>query len=354
MKETIMKSASISFIATSLPLLLSGCSKDLQIPSIESLTSSMMDIYFEPSKQISAEFFEAVKNGETELVEDLLDLEYNPHDDTPLFVFKNMKDENGWSPLLWATHFNHLDIVRNLLAENADPNVRGNDGTTALHLAVRNNNRQMVEMLLTYLREVDAMDNEGMTPLMMAASRNNLEIAELLLDEGANLLMTNKHGDSALDLAREAGGMDSYRRLQGGTSWVSLGSTEAGEYFAHRTSRSVLSDGNARIWIKWRERPPKASEGETEAPKKEQEIESGAKREKARLLLVECRCGSQEIKILERNSVDESGQLTEEKADSDWSRVMPDTVGLDWYFAGCSKATTDALTAEPKMREPPI
>ena len=327
-----------------LTFLSGGCSEDVKVPTIESLTGTMLDMYFEPSKQFSAEFLEAVKNGEAQLVDEFLDADYDRYDDSPLFVFKNLKDENGWSPLLWAAHFNHLEIVKELLLEDADPDARANDGTTALHLAVRNNNAHMVRALLRRLQEVDYMNDEGITPLMMAVSRNNLEIAELLLDEGASLSLTNLQGDSALDMARKAGGLGSYRRLQQREEWVLLGSTDEEEYFAHSTSREMRPDGNARIWIKWREHrasPVKDAEGSLN---EEENNETGAAAKNEGLMLVECRCGSQEIKVLERHSHDEDKRRVKEKSEGGWSRVLPDTVGLSWYFAGCAETIEGAQT----------
>ncbi|MCU1348142.1 MAG: hypothetical protein JWO56_1172 [Acidobacteria bacterium] len=73
-----------------------------------------------------------------------------------------------WTPLLHAIHRNQLASVGTLLDVGADPN-RGNP--------------------------------EGMTPLMFAAGYGQTPIVKLLLRRGANALLRDKRGDTALDYA---------------------------------------------------------------------------------------------------------------------------------------------------------
>lgn len=75
----------------------------------------------------------------------------------------------GWTPLHEACSFNHVDIVKWLLAQNANPDV-------------------MVSW-------------SGMTPLMHAARRNFLGVCDVLIGGGdANVWQRNLDGHTALDL----------------------------------------------------------------------------------------------------------------------------------------------------------
>jgi ankyrin repeat protein len=75
----------------------------------------------------------------------------------------------GWTPLHEACSFNHVDVVRLLLARGANPDV-------------------MVSW-------------SGMTPLMHAARRNFLLVCDVLIDSGgANVWQRNLDGNTPLDL----------------------------------------------------------------------------------------------------------------------------------------------------------
>ena len=48
----------------------------------------------------------------------------------------NIQDDDGGTPLIWATVGQHEELVQLLLDAGADPNIRENDGQTALQLAM--------------------------------------------------------------------------------------------------------------------------------------------------------------------------------------------------------------------------
>jgi len=79
-----------------------------------------------------------------------------------------LMSSTNWTPLLHAIHKNQLASVGALLEIGADPN-RANP--------------------------------EGMTPLMFAAGYGETPIVRLLLRRGANALLRDNGGDSALDYA---------------------------------------------------------------------------------------------------------------------------------------------------------
>jgi ankyrin repeat protein len=59
----------------------------------------------------------------------------------------NIRDNFGYTALIWASFYGHIDIVRLLIDAGADVNASANDGWTALAWAEWNNNTDIVELL---------------------------------------------------------------------------------------------------------------------------------------------------------------------------------------------------------------
>ena len=78
--------------------------------------------------------------------------------------------------LLFAARENNIDLVRTLLEQCADPNIKDNEDHTALHLAAFNedDNYLLVELLLEYRADIDSQNEGGVTSLMIAASYENI------------------------------------------------------------------------------------------------------------------------------------------------------------------------------------
>ena len=94
------------------------------------------------------------------------------------------------TPLYAAVNEGHIEIVKLLLANNADVNAADKDGNTPLHrvfitLMIKDING-MVELLLSHKADVNAMNNKGETPLRLAIARGNNDMAELLRQHGGH------------------------------------------------------------------------------------------------------------------------------------------------------------------------
>ncbi len=63
---------------------------------------------------------------------------------------------DGWTPLLIASHNNHLEVVRELLARGAVVDAAMNDGATPLFVASQNNHLEVVRELLARARRTRA------------------------------------------------------------------------------------------------------------------------------------------------------------------------------------------------------
>jgi ankyrin repeat protein len=86
-------------------------------------------------------------------------------------------DGYGWSPLAWATYFQHPDMVKHLLDNGADPNI------------------------VTKKKYVSVPP--GSTPLIIASYYGNDELVDILLQNGANKEIKNNEGYTALKYAIE-------------------------------------------------------------------------------------------------------------------------------------------------------
>jgi ankyrin repeat protein len=160
---------------------------------------------------------DAVKNKDSETAHSLL--EHAAHLDA------NVADSQGMTALLWAAHWDDLDIVKCLISAHAnvkaanrfgstplheaatfgdvpmmeallkagaDPNAKRGEGDTPLMVAVRSGVADAVALLLAHGAEADARDGwYGETPLMLAVNENYSDVAKILIDHGADVNATS-------------------------------------------------------------------------------------------------------------------------------------------------------------------
>jgi ankyrin repeat protein len=110
---------------------------------------------------------------------------------------RNSKDE---SPLMLAALKGQQELVARLIERGADIN---KPGWTPLHYAATGGHVAIIRQLLDQYAFIDAQSPNGTTPLMMAAMYGSEAAVKLLLDEGADPLMKNQLGMSAMDFARK-------------------------------------------------------------------------------------------------------------------------------------------------------
>jgi ankyrin repeat protein len=111
------------------------------------------------------------------------------------------KDDMGWTPLLLASRWNHIEIAKLLLDRGADVKAKDNWGDTPLHRASRYNRIEIVGLLLEKGADMGAKNRWGQTPLHLASENNNIEIAKLLLDAGADVEAKDNDGWTPLHWA---------------------------------------------------------------------------------------------------------------------------------------------------------
>jgi ankyrin repeat protein len=84
----------------------------------------------------------------------------------------------------WAA-LGNLDRVREALAANPDPNIRGVGGYTALHAAAENGHLHVIRFLVEHGADVNARLDTGESPLDLVENRRGSETASLLRSLGA-------------------------------------------------------------------------------------------------------------------------------------------------------------------------
>jgi ankyrin repeat protein len=128
-----------------------------------------------------------------------------------------MPDEDFEDPILQDAikHIQkgQLEPYGSLLTKN--PNLlrqTSHSSKNLLHYAAESGNIDLVRLTLENMRSVDigsdgidARSALGTTPLMLAAGQGNYETVEELVKVGADVNITNKKGETALDLAAQAG-----------------------------------------------------------------------------------------------------------------------------------------------------
>ena len=129
----------------------------------------------------------------------------------------NQRDQNGLTPLMWASRFGAVDAMTALLDGGADSTVRDvRNGWTPLFHAIHMHQAGAARVLLD--RGVSPNQPARMlTPLMMAAADPDPAIVTLLLKHGADPHARGIGGSTALSVAVSGGAMsDLDRPLLGG------------------------------------------------------------------------------------------------------------------------------------------
>ena len=117
----------------------------------------------------------------------------------------NAAQPDGMTALHWATHHDHVDWTRRLIAAGADVSAVNRYGISPLYLACRNGNPAIVQALLAGGADAKTRLGEGETMLMVAARTGNAEVIDALLERGAEIGATGRKGQTALMWAAAEG-----------------------------------------------------------------------------------------------------------------------------------------------------
>jgi ankyrin repeat protein len=114
---------------------------------------------------------------------------------------------DGFTPLGLACYFGQAEVARFLLLKGADVNQPSNNGfhVYPIHSAAAGNYTDIVRLLVTNGAQVNVKQQAGGTPLHAAAQNGNPEILIMLLEHGAEVNTRMEGGKLPADLAKEKG-----------------------------------------------------------------------------------------------------------------------------------------------------
>ena len=159
-------------------------------------------------KRWKGKMFEACKSGETKVVQLLL--ERCNSEESGL----NIKDEGGWTSLMWACFYGHKDVIQLLMdhSDRIELNARSNLGMTAFILACSIGHKDVVKLLLDHSEtiELNTRYNNGVTGFILACFNGRKDVVKLLLEhsERIDLNARSNNGWNAFMWACEHGHKD--------------------------------------------------------------------------------------------------------------------------------------------------
>jgi uncharacterized protein len=118
----------------------------------------------------------------------------------------NSRNRNDETPLMLAAIKGQTDLAQTLIDKGADVN---KPGWAPLHYASTYGHLALMNLLLEHHAYIDAASPNESTPLMMAAMYGTASGVKLLLEAGADPMLRNVQGLSALDFAEKANRIDS-------------------------------------------------------------------------------------------------------------------------------------------------
>uniref|UniRef100_A0A3B4TFC1 Euchromatic histone-lysine N-methyltransferase 1b n=1 Tax=Seriola dumerili TaxID=41447 RepID=A0A3B4TFC1_SERDU len=132
----------------------------------------------------------AAKSGHYNIVEHLLN--------TGLINI-NCQDDGGWTAMIWATEYKHVDQVKLLLSKGADISIRDKEENICLHWAAFSGSVEIAELLLNAHCDLQVVNIHGDSPLHIAARENRLDCVSLFLSRGADVFLKNREGETPPD-----------------------------------------------------------------------------------------------------------------------------------------------------------
>jgi ankyrin repeat protein len=128
----------------------------------------------------------------------------------------NIKNYYNESALFFISSRNrHEDIIKLLLDYKADPNITDDHSITPLMVASLDGHiNNIITLLHSKKIKIDAKDFQGDTALMYASSLGHLNVIKVLLEAGANPLLKNNKGQTALDIAKKGNHTHTVRFLE--------------------------------------------------------------------------------------------------------------------------------------------
>ena len=123
------------------------------------------------------------------------------------------ESRKGQTALHWAASEGHSVIVRLLIEKGANINAASKSGFTALVFAATKNDAKSVSALLAAGADPNYTLADGTKALLAAASHRSSAASMALLDGGADPNLSDRAGNTILHTAAQAGDVDLIRKL---------------------------------------------------------------------------------------------------------------------------------------------
>jgi ankyrin repeat protein len=108
-----------------------------------------------------------------------------------------VRDKNGFTPLILAAANGHLDVVKYLCDKGAQIEVMGTMGhRTPLHGAALKGHLDIVKLLCARGANVHAVGDMGDTPLIWAAEYGQISVVQYLCEQGAGVEAMTSNGST--------------------------------------------------------------------------------------------------------------------------------------------------------------
>ncbi|XP_057675316.1 histone-lysine N-methyltransferase EHMT1 isoform X2 [Corythoichthys intestinalis] len=111
----------------------------------------------------------------------------------------NCQDDGGWTAMIWATEYKHVDQVKLLLSKGADISIRDKEENICLHWAAFSGSVEIATLLLNANCDLQAVNIHGDSPLHIASRENRLDCVVLFLSRGADVSQKNREGEAPSD-----------------------------------------------------------------------------------------------------------------------------------------------------------
>ncbi|KAF4316182.1 hypothetical protein BBO99_00008153 [Phytophthora kernoviae] len=155
-------------------------------------------------------------------------------------------NSSGMTALHYAASTGNAAFVSLLVHRGANVNQTDSRGATALHWAVFEGFQYTAMLLVGYKANQKICDSEKQTPLMIASALGDAFLAKQLVVEGAPVNAKDKHGRTAMDIARQGAHFDTASALKAGSSdrlvaWASRKGASMIFFFCMVFSTATLS-----------------------------------------------------------------------------------------------------------------
>ena len=164
---------------------------DGELQTVENLLKSGCDVDVKDSEGWTPLML-ASKNGHEWVVEELL--KSNPD-------LEARENKSGRTALMMASWMGHFGIVEMLVKKGADVNQQDNNKKNAVFYSILGGYPYVCDLLLDYNYDLEARDKSGRTALVYAAGNDeheNAGIVKMLLQRGADVEAKDDFGDTAL------------------------------------------------------------------------------------------------------------------------------------------------------------